>query len=208
MRALVVLLVACGGATPPVRYYQLASEAKPEPAHGDRVIAVDTFSAEGAYDDERMIYRANAFSLDYYEYHRWSASPGTVVGGFFEQALTRTGAFRAVVREQTPEAALLVRGRIVAIEEIDHTKTQWLGRVAVQLSAANAKTGETVWAQSFDETEPMPSQSPEGLARAVSIAVTRIADRAAPELAKLAERAATAPADAGAPAAARAMVRR
>ena len=178
-------LAACGGASPDVRYYQLAAVDIPPQAKSDRVIAVEAFSAEGAYDDDRIIYRSTPYRLDYYQYHRWSAAPGLMVSGYFEQALAKTGAFRAVVRDQTPEASLVIRGRVVAIEEIDRTKTQWVGRIAVEIAATDPKTGETVWSQAYDETEPLPMQSPEGLARALSIAVARIATRAAPELAKL-----------------------
>jgi hypothetical protein len=35
-----------------------------------------------------------------------------------------------------------------------------------------------LWSQRYDESEPMPAQSPEGLARALTAAMQRIADRA------------------------------
>jgi ABC-type uncharacterized transport system auxiliary subunit len=189
VRALALLaLAACGGHSPETRFYALSHAAAESAAHGDRVIAVEALTADGAYDDDRMIYRASPYRLDYYQYHHWSATPGVMVGGFLEQALARTGSFRSVVREPTADAALVVGGRVVAIEEVDRSATQWLGRIAIELAATDPHTGEVVWTRTFDESEPMPAQSPEGLARALSIALDRIASRAAPELAELAGR--------------------
>jgi len=180
-----VLLVACGGSTPQVRYYQLAAHdtAKPpaKPA-SDKVLVVEALASDGAYDDERIVYRNTPYRLDYYNYHRWVATPGVLVGGYLEQALGRTGDFKAVLREQTADASLVLGGRINAIEEVDRDPKHWVGRIALELTLTDPKTGEVVWAQPFEETEPLAEQSPEGLAKAISTALDRIAKRAAPDI--------------------------
>lgn len=182
--ALIVLLAACGGSTPQVRYYQLASTAAPAPKSGDKVLVVETLNSETAYDDERIVYRNSPYKLEYYNYHRWVSSPGALVGGYLGQALARTGDFKAVLREQTADASLVLGGRIVALEEVDQDKTHWIGRVALELTLTDPKTGEVIWAQPYEETEPLTMQNPEGLARAVSTALDRIAKKAAPEIAE------------------------
>ena len=178
-----IVVAACGGSTPQVRYYQLAgapaAAAKPS---GDKVLVVEALSSDGAYDDERIVYRNSPYRLDYYNYHRWVATPGVLVGGYLEQALGRTGDFKAVVREQTAEASLVLGGRIVAIEEIDQDPKHWVGRISLELTLTDPKTGEIVWAQPFEETEPLTVQNPEGLARAISTALDRIAKRATPAI--------------------------
>jgi ABC-type uncharacterized transport system auxiliary subunit len=181
-----LVTAACGGSVPATRYYHLATPA-PGKASGDVVLVLDDLATDAGYDDERMVYRVNPYRFDYYDYHRWSALPGILVGNYLERALERTGRFRAVVRERTPEAAVVLTGRIAAIEEVDRSRAAWVGHLVVELRLADAATGEIVWTAQFDETEPMPVQSPEGLARAVSAALARVVARAAPEIAALAE---------------------
>lgn len=185
----IAALVACGGTAPQVRYYQLAVDSPVTPPSGTQVIAVTALTSHSAYDDERIVYRKSPYRLDYYSYHRWSATPGVLVAGFLEQALSRTGAFKAVVGEASPDAAWVLGGSIAAIEEIDRTPSHWQGRIALDLTLTDPATGAVVWAQRFEETESLAIQSPEGLARALSIALDRIAIRAAPLIAEHAERA-------------------
>jgi ABC-type uncharacterized transport system auxiliary subunit len=183
--AALICAAACGGSTPQVRYYQLAAHdaASPPPkSTSDKVLVVEALSSDGVYDDERIIYRNNPYRLDYYNYHRWVATPGVLVGGYLEQALGRTGDFKAVLREQTPDASLVLGGRINAIEEVDKDPKHWVGRISIELTLTDPKTGEVLWAQPFEETEPLAVQNPEGLARAISTALDRIAKRAAPEI--------------------------
>ncbi len=187
--ALVAAAWAWGGKVPQTRYYQLAAPAPaPALAPADRaprdglVIAVEPLSADDAYQDERIVYRTGPYRLDYYEYHRWSAAPGVLVAGYLERALERTGRFRAVVRELSPDADVVLGGRVVAIEEVDESPTRWIGRIAVELRLEDARTGAVLWVRELAETEPLAVQSPEGLARALSAAMARIAARAISEI--------------------------
>jgi len=180
-----VLVAACGGSTPQVRYYQLSSAAPAAASKaGDKILVVEALSSDTAYDDERIVYRNSPYKLDYYNYHRWVSTPGALVGGYLGQALARTGDFKAVLREQTPDASLVLGGRITALEEVDKDKTHWVGRIALELTLTDPRTNEVVWAQPYEEIEPLPMQNPEGLARAISTALDRIAKRAAPEIAE------------------------
>jgi ABC-type uncharacterized transport system auxiliary subunit len=183
---ILVLAAGCGGKIPETRFYQLAPPSPTASAKGDTVLVLETLQTDAAYDDERIVYRTNPYRLDYYNYHRWSAAPGTLIGNYLETAFERTGQFRAVVRELAPNASVVLGGRVVAIEEVDTAK-QWIGRVVVELSLTDARTGESLWTEQLEETEPLATQSPEGLAKALSIAMGRIAARAAPVVANLSE---------------------
>jgi uncharacterized lipoprotein YmbA len=198
---------ACGGKVPQTRYYQLAAPAAAPVAvaaadapagRGELVIAIEPLAADEAYQDERIVYRTSPVRLDYYEYHRWSAPPGVLIAGYLEGALERTGRFRAVVRELSAGAHVVLGGRVVAIEEVDESPTRWLGRIAIELRLEDARTGAMLWIGKLAETEPLAEQSPEGLARALSVAMERIAARAIPEIvaATAPAKAATAPAKA------------
>jgi len=186
--AALIAAAACGGSTPQVRYYQLATPpAQAAKSTGDKVLVVEALASDGAYDDERIVYRNNPYRLDYYNYHRWVATPGVLVGGYLEKALSRTGNFKAVLREQTADTSLVLGGRINAIEEVDRDPKHWVGRISLELTLTDPKTGDGVWAQPCEETEPLAKQDPEGLAMAISTALGRIAQRAAPQIAEHAE---------------------
>ncbi|HSD87305.1 MAG TPA: ABC-type transport auxiliary lipoprotein family protein [Kofleriaceae bacterium] len=178
---LFVLLAACAGKVPETRYYQLATQhVEPSDDGSGVTLVVEPLETESAYDDDRIVYRLTPYRLDYYDYHRWSAAPGTLIGNFLEQAFEASGRFRTVTREATSDAPVTLGGRVIALEEVDTSKTQWVGHVVVELTLTENATGKVVWSQQYEETEPLPKQSPEGLAEALSKALERIAARALP----------------------------
>jgi ABC-type uncharacterized transport system auxiliary subunit len=183
---------ACAGAMPETRYYQLvAPEAKPATG-GDAVLVLETLHTDSAYDDDRIVYRTTPFRLDYYQYQRWSSAPGVMVGNYLEQALERSGKFRAVVRELLPDAPVILTGRVLAIEEVDRSATEWVGRIALELQLSDARTGAALWTKQLEETEPLRQRTPEGLAQALSVAMTRVVAQTVPEIAELTARQAVA----------------
>jgi ABC-type uncharacterized transport system auxiliary subunit len=185
---------ACGGKLPETRYYQLVPP--PTKLHGgDGLLVLETPTTDAAYDDDRIVYRTTPFRLDYYQYHRWSSVPGVMIGNYLEQAFETSGKFRGVVRDATPDAPVVLTSRVVAIEEVDRSKTEWVGRIALELMLTDAHTGEVLWTDQLEEIEPLHQQTPEGLAAALSIAMTRIAARVVPVVAEFTDRQARARAD-------------
>ena len=182
-----LVLLACGGKVPDTRYYQLAAPAAAS-SGGDLTLVLESLATDPAYDDDRIVYRTTPYRLDYYQYHRWSAPPGVMVGNFLEQALERTGKFRAVVREPTDHAPVVLGGRVVAIEEVDVSPKRWLGRIVVELVLTDARTNEQLWTAQLEESEPLAWQTPEGLTAALTTAMARIAARAVPPITAYAER--------------------
>jgi ABC-type uncharacterized transport system auxiliary subunit len=190
------LCAACGGKAVPTRYYQLGAPSGSDPTGGspgsmtrgskppgDRdVLVVEPLTTDAGYDDERIVYRTTPFRVDYYQYHRWTSAPGVMVGNYLERALEGSGKFRAVVREPTPNAPVVLAGRVLAIEEVDRSKTEWLGRIALELVLTDARTGALLWTEQLEETEPLRQQSPEGLAAALSIAMSRIVAHVVPTI--------------------------
>ena len=191
--ALTLVLAACGGSTPQTRYYQLAMP-KLHDAHdvGGTVLALEPLGADGAYDDERIVYRVDPVRLDYYNYHHWSTTPGAMVSSYLQRALAGTGRFRSVVRDTTKDTAAVLSGHVIAIEEVDESAFKWSAHVALELTLSDPKTGEVLWSHAYDEHEPLAMQTPEGLARSLGVAMDRIVAAAAPAVADLAERTARA----------------
>ena len=197
-------LAACSGSIPMTRYYQLAApRSAPQRPLAGSVLAIEPLVSEGAYDDERIVYRVDPVRLDYYQYHRWSTTPGSMVGNYLQQALAQSGKFRSVVRDTTADTAAVLGGRVTAIEEVDESQSRWSGHIALELTLTDPRTGEILWSQAYDQREPLDSRTPTGLARALGVAMDRIAHEAAPAIAALADRQARArgiaPAPVGSP---------
>jgi len=182
-----IACAGCGGKLPDTRYYQLATPDT-KVRGGDGVLVLDALTADAAYDDERIVYRTTPVRIDYYQYHRWSSTPGNMVGNYLEQAFKTSGKFRAVLRDPTPDAPVILAGRVIAIEEVDRSKTAWIGRIVLELVLTDARTGEPLWTEQLEETEPLRRQTPEGLAAALSIAMARIVAHAVPVIADLTDR--------------------
>jgi ABC-type uncharacterized transport system auxiliary subunit len=186
-----VLVIGCGGKLPETSYYNLAPPEVKGRA-GDGVLVIEPLQTDAAYDDERIVYRTNPFRFDYYQYHRWSAAPGMMVTNYLERALEHTGQFRSVVREVTQDAPVILGGRVVAIEEVDQSLKSWSGHIVVELTLTDTKTGVALWSEQFEENEPLAVQTPEGLAKALSVAMNRIVARAAPVISDLGQKTALA----------------
>lgn len=175
------VFAGCANKLPDTRYYQLAPTTQGKPG-GDLSLVLEPLSTDQAYDDERIVYRSTPYRFDYYQYHRWSAAPGAMVGNYLEQSLERSGHFRNVTHEATADAPVVLGGRVIAIEEVDTAKSKWVGRIVLELTVSDTKTNKPLWTQQFEETEPLASQSPEGLAQALSIAMGRITEQALPQI--------------------------
>lgn len=174
-------LAGCGGKTPPTRYYDLAAPPAAV-AKGGPVIVLEQLATDEAYDEERIVYRTSKYRLDYYDYHRWSAPPGVMIGNFLERGLERSGHFGAVTRDVTRDATVVLTGRVVAIEEIDLSKKAWEGHLVLELRLLDTVNGVSLWSEQYEEREPLARQTPDGLAEAISVAMARIVERAAPAI--------------------------
>ncbi len=185
---ILAVFAACGGSQPQTRYYRLAApqleERAPQPA--DPAITIEPLAVDDAYADERIVYRTSPYKLDYYYYHRWASPPEQLVTDFLQRGYEASGQFSRVVRDARGDDTAILRGRLVAFEEIDENNHDWVGRVELVLQLEDAQTGVVLWSQRFNERQALPEQDPEGLAAALSSAMARIVERSAPEIAKAA----------------------
>jgi ABC-type uncharacterized transport system auxiliary subunit len=137
-------------------------------------LAIEALTVDAAYDTERMVYRRSPYRLDYYYYHRWSAAPALHLRDTLRQAYARTGAFREVVESTANDDTLVLGGRVFALEEVDVTEQHWFGRMGLELWLSDPRSQRRLWSAVFTEQELMVEQNPEGLAKAISVALDRI----------------------------------
>ncbi len=188
---ILALVGGCSGTAPNVRYYELQLELpaaqRPDAVAERPVLAVEPFEVDTAYDDNRIVYRESPVRLDYYFYHRWSASPGTMVADELRSAYAKSGGFAAVEEGVTRETTVVLSGRVLAIEEVDLSKQRWKGRLRLSLQLRDVKTGELLWSKRLEEEEPMRAPTQEALALALSAALGRVVKATTSDLIRLAE---------------------
>lgn len=187
----------CGRTLPPTRHYRLslpteAMAAEPGLRCADGrlpTIAVEELEVEAAYDDPRIVYRESEYRLERYDYHLWSAAPGPLVSDALRSGYAATGRFSDVAAGWQGDVDAIVRGRLLALEEVDRSRTEWLAHVALRLELVDARTEARLWSERYEATLPLPERSPTGLAAAASALLGRFAEASAAAIsARLVER--------------------
>jgi len=184
---------SCGGPKP-IRHYQLeaiseAIESRSTQEAPELTVAVEDFSTGASYDEQRIVYRADEYRIDYYHYHRWGAPPGMIVADALRSVYRKTGAFESVVGAYTARADVVLSGRVLALEEVDESSDKWYGRVALDLRLRDAATGELLWTDTVEKRRVLAEQSPKGLARGISEALTEIGLESVGTIAKVGQEA-------------------
>jgi ABC-type uncharacterized transport system auxiliary subunit len=180
--ALAALAIGCGRSLPDTHFYTLARGSGPLPASSTTaVLAIEPFDADRPYDDDRMVYRLDPYRMDFYTYDRWSAPPGEMIGAYIADVAAKSGRFRAVVRDGSADAQVTLGGRVIAIEEVDVAPGRSVARLVIDLEVRDANA-RSLWHARFEETEPMVSRDPQGLARATTTALQRVLGRALPSV--------------------------
>jgi len=183
-------LISCRS-TPPIRSYQ------PEVARGqldapsekasDVVLAVEDFSANAAYNEQRIVYRTDGVQINYYHYHRWAAPPGLLVSDMLQQVYLETNQFQSVIGGFDSRADVVLGGRVVRFEEYDTSEDDWQAQVVLEMRLRAASTGDLLWDKQWTESIDLDDQSPVGVARGVGIVLTQIGRKTAPEIVERAE---------------------
>jgi uncharacterized lipoprotein YmbA len=179
-------LASCRQAVPETRHYRLVVPQAELPritapcgAAGPAALFVEDLDVDTAYDDSGIVYRDTPYRLDRYHYHLWISPPGRLVGDALGDGLAATGLFARVDRTWNREADAMIRGRVIAIEEIDAMDAIAVGRVAVELELVDADSERSLWKRRFDASHVIASETPDAVAAAVSAALGDIVREAA-----------------------------
>lgn len=173
LRALALILtaalaVSACSSTPPVKFYKLATPALERPDEAAQlVLGVEDFTASPVYDDLRIIYRKNAYTLDYYHYHRWSAPPSILVTDSIRAGLERSGRYKGVLSGFSSSADAIVSGRVIAFEEVDE-ESAWFAHAEVAVEVRSARDGSLLWSSQIEARQKLAKRDPEGLAQAMT----------------------------------------
>jgi len=153
---------------PEVRYYTLMLTV-PEAHSGmaQTSLVVRPFTAHDPYNQERMVYRSSSYQLDFYNYHRWAASPAEQVTDWTRRYLTGAGLFAKVFPTSNGSADMALGGKVRQIEEIDHEQT-WDAVLSVDFWLTRSDQHSPFWFQSYTATRQAAKRNPESITEALS----------------------------------------
>ncbi len=142
-----VLTAASCGSVPKTYYYTL--RLPPVPAAGDPkttfALGVEHFRAAEVLRDDRIVYYRSPTELDFYQYHRWSADPATLVTERTARWLGQMGVFADVRLLPSREPVdYVLKGRLLNFEEVDDDQGG-KGRAALALELVRSRDRRVVW---------------------------------------------------------------
>lgn len=180
----IALWAASCGAVPRTNYYAL--RVPPPPAAHDPktagVVGVEHFRAADVLRDDRIVYYASPMELNFYQYHRWSAEPATMLTELVARRLEQSGAFMAVrVLPSREPMDYLVRGRVLNFEEVD-SGTNVKGRAGLEMMLVRVRDHKILWSESRQEESAAEGKGVPAVVLALNAASERLLDGLVPAL--------------------------
>lgn len=161
--ALLSLAASIAGcaASPPVKYYTLASPpapaTSPSPAYNVNIL-VGRLDASALYRTDRVAYGSGTTELGLYENNRWATTPVDMVQDQLINALRSTGQFASVSRlSSTVRGDYIIRGHLYSLYGVD--QPQLVGRFSIQIELYDPKSRAVLWSGIYSHDEPVQGSS-------------------------------------------------
>ncbi len=141
-----VMATSCGS-VPKTYYYTLRVPAPPaaNDPKTNFVLGIEHFRAVEMLRDDRIVYYASPTEVNFYQYHRWSADPPSMLSRLSAQQLEDMGVFAAVLLLPSRDPVdYVLRGRVLNFEEIDYEGST-KGRVVLDLKLLRWRDRKVVW---------------------------------------------------------------
>lgn len=160
----------------PVKNYVLEY---PAPAAAKKTlpqtIKVRRFNAAREADGTGMAFKPGPFQRDAYLYHRWISAPADMISDLLFRDLAASRAFAAVFGpDDTARARFELQGGLLECLQV-RENGQWLARLKLTATLLDNQSkrlpGRVAWQRDYKATKPLAENSPEGLARAMSLAL-------------------------------------
>lgn len=155
----------------------------PSPVFGGRTpvaesIRVELFAVPQALNSSNMVYQPRPFETSSYVYNRWQVSPAYMVTDFFLRDLRQARLFKGVFGyQQSGVGRFRVEGAVQQFTE-QNDPDGWKAVLAVSITLADLNEAEVtkrvIMQKNYFRAEPMASQTPVGLAQAMSRAMEMV----------------------------------
>lgn len=150
----------CSSSIPITHYYtfhpQPFAGQKPATAAHPQILAVDTFSADVPYQQERLVFRTSPYEVNFYEYRKWLRSPTDLVTDQVFHAIKAAGIFQDARLYETG-ADYLLQGRIVMFEQWYEEQQTSTIHVGIRYALTTADEEHILWLDTIETSAKTPS---------------------------------------------------
>lgn len=172
-----VIAAGCfgGGQTPTMQYFWIPLWQQARPSTSEPipvVIQVEGLDVDPGYDHLRIVYRISPVQLRHYKFRQWVTKPGRLLTAAVQRYLRVTNRFRMVTVAPQPLPNYIMRGRIMALEQVEEGKKRerWSARVSMHLRLHRSSDNKVVWRMRFDRKQRVKARTP----HAVVSLITRL----------------------------------
>jgi ABC-type uncharacterized transport system auxiliary subunit len=181
--AVLVIVPACGGSPALINRFILdyppPVTGKPGPL--DAAVRVELFAVDEIINRPEMVYKVNPYKTGAYQYNRWRTTPGFLVTDFLIRDLRQAGLFKAVFPyDRGGQARFRLEGGVVEFQE-NNQAGPWQAALTLNITLLDTDkeniAERVIFQRSYQTQEPMPSNTPQGLAEAMSSAMQKLSGR-------------------------------
>ncbi len=165
-----LVVAACFGSskTPTMQYFWIPLWQQARPAGSgpiDVVIQIEEMDVDPGYDHLRLVYRISPVQLRHYRFRQWVTKPGRLLTAALQRYLRVKGVFRLVVQEPQPLPNYILRGRVMALEQVEEgsRRERWSARVAMLLRLHRSADDRVVWQMRFDQKRRVKERTPQAI---------------------------------------------
>jgi len=172
---LIAALVMAGcGIVPVKKYYLLnyipmALQNRLNETPYPSIIRLKDLSIEEAYARPQIVYRQNAYQLQFYFYQVWAVKPARMINDLIFKHLVAVDIARGIVRRydggEKPDFEL--SGTIEAIDEYDSDQV-WFAHMALRFQLTRTSDGQTVYSRRFDKRKRVFKNDPQSVVKEMS----------------------------------------
>jgi len=174
------LVAGCGslfGPPPPAPHFWTLdppqAAARPAAAGASApVLVVAVPRAAAGFDTDRIVYVREAHRLEPYADNQWIDTPPRMLGPLIADALSRSGAFAAVLA--TPSPANGQWQLDTQVVRLQHDVADGRVRFALRATLVDKPTRTVVVAREFESSAPAPAATPAGAVAAANVAVADV----------------------------------
>lgn len=157
-----------GGKPPTMQYFWIPLWQQVQPSSGEPipvVIQVEGLDVDPGYDHLRIVYRISPVQLRHYKFRQWVTKPGRLLRSAVQRYLRVTNRFRLVTVAPLPLPNYILRGRIMALEQVEEgtQRELWSARVALHLRLHRSSDNKVVWRMRFDRKQRVQKRTPQAV---------------------------------------------
>jgi ABC-type uncharacterized transport system auxiliary subunit len=142
-------------------------------------VSVEPFQAVPPYDSTRIVYTTSPYSINFYPYHEWINSPAEMATSLLARDIKDANIFSAVLNSDDRLARYRITGVVESFYEKD-LKKEWKAELSIMITLIkideNNMTNKICFQKNYSTTQTCRKRNPEGLADAMSIAMSSISE--------------------------------